>query len=217
MFKLPSRTGTILCLTYNPVTDELLTSTVNGLNVYNLKKNEKLRTLSNVSMAGWSIVHKQELNYTKDWIKRLEVDTINHHLYCCTDRSLLIYDFNGNLLRHYPNIHKLVVTCSVYSSTSKLLLTGSLDCDIKVWSIAGGLIETFRGHSRAVTRLLLSPFNSNFVLSSSLDGTVKMWSLDIMQMIYQYPSSLYYNLVLNISMLFNQDLTPRSKTSLGWD
>ena len=131
------------------------------------------------------LLNRKELNFTKEWIKRLEVDVVNHHLYCCTDRNLLIYDFNGNLLRHYKNIHSLVVTCSVYSTTSKLLLTGSMDTEIKVWSIAGGLIETFRGHCRPVTKLLLNPFNSNSVLSSALDGTIKMWSLDIMQLIYQ--------------------------------
>jgi WD40 repeat protein len=114
------------------------------------------------------------------------VDSVNNHLYCCTDRNLMIYDFNGNLLRYYENIHKLVVTCSVYSTSSKLLVTGSLDTEIKVWSITGGLIETFRAHTRAVTKLLLNPYNANCLFSSSLDGTVKIWSLDIMQMLYQW-------------------------------
>ena len=138
---------------------------------------------------------RKELYYTTEWIKRLEVDTENHHLYCCTDRNLLIYDFNGNLLRHYENIHKLVVSCSVYSSSSKLLVTGSLDCDIKVWSIAGGLIETFKGHTRAITKLLLNPYSSSLVISSSMDGTVKMWSLDIMGLMYKYGHLFFLLLV----------------------
>jgi WD40 repeat protein len=60
-----------------------------------------------------------------------------------------------------------------------------MDCEIKVWSIAGGLIEIFKGHKRTLTKLLLNPHNQNLVLSSSLDGTVKMWSLDVMQLIYE--------------------------------
>jgi hypothetical protein len=65
------------------------------------------------------------MNVTSDWIKRLEVDIDNCHLYCCTDHDLLVYDFNGNLLRHYYNIHKLVVTCSVYAPFTKLMITGT--------------------------------------------------------------------------------------------
>ena len=33
------------------------------------------------------------------WIRRIEVDTVNNHLYCCTRTDLCIYDFNGSLIR----------------------------------------------------------------------------------------------------------------------
>ena len=57
-------------------------------------------------------------------------------------------------------------------------------CTVKVWSLTGGLVETFRSHSRSVTNLLLHPDDSSLVLSSSLDGSVKVWSLDIMELMY---------------------------------
>lgn len=115
----------------------------------------------------------------------IEIDSANCHIYCCSDTSLYIYDFNGNLLRQLDHCHELAITTCVYSSKSKCILTGSIDGFVKVWSLAGGLVETFRAHSRPVTRLVLNPLNSNLVLSASLDGSLKLWSLDIMQLVYQ--------------------------------
>lgn len=88
-------------------------------------------------------------------------------------------------MRHYGNVHRTAITCCVYSPSAKLVITASLDTEIKLWSLAGGLIETLKGHSAPITKLVLNPYNSNIFLSSSLDGTIKMWSLDIMQIIYQ--------------------------------
>ena len=79
----------------------------------------------------------------------------------------------------------MAITSCVYSPTARVVLTGSLDSEIKVWSLDGGLLEVLRGHSRAITNLVLNPYNSNVVLSSSLDGIIRLWSLDIMQPIYQ--------------------------------
>jgi WD40 repeat protein len=89
-------------------------------------------------------------------------------------------------MRNLNEIHKMAITCCVYSPEAKYLITGSADTDIKIWSLNGGLMETLRIHFKAVTRLVLDPFNANLVLSSSLDGSVKMWSLDVMQVLYEY-------------------------------
>jgi WD40 repeat protein len=128
---------------------------------------------------------RKEMNWINNWIKRIEVDTVNCHLYCCTRTDLYIYDFNGSLIRIYKDCHRLSITTCVYSPNAKVVLTGSEDAEIKVWSLAGGQIEIFRGHTSSVTNLVLNPYNSNLVISSSLDGTIKMWSLDVMQMIYE--------------------------------
>lgn len=118
-------------------------------------------------------------------MKKIDIDSLNCHLYCCTTKDLFIYDFNGNMLRHYENVHKLAITCCVYSPSARVVITGSVDCEIKIWSLAGGLLETFKGHSMPISSIILNPHNSNLFLSASLDGTIKMWSLDIMQQIYQ--------------------------------
>lgn len=120
-----------------------------------------------------------------DWIRKMEIDTLNCHLYCCANLDLYIYDFNGHMLKSFKNIHRLAITCCVYSPNTKLIITGSADTQIKIWSLNGALMDTFRGHSKPITKLLLLPHNSNIILSASLDGCVKVWSLDIMQQIYQ--------------------------------
>ena len=95
-------------------------------------------------------------------------------------------------MRHFPDVHKMSITAVCYSSTTKYVLTGSLDTDIKVWSLHGALVQTFTSHSKAITKLILNPFNSNLVLSSSTDGYIKMWSLDIMQEIYELVFTMIY-------------------------
>ena len=125
------------------------------------------------------------MSFTKDWIRKMDIDLENCHLYCCTTTDLFIYDFNGNILRHFPEIHKMPITACVYSPTAKLVITGSMDTSMKVWSLLGGLIEILHGHSKAITKIILNPYCSNLIISSSLDGYIKMWSLDTMQEIYE--------------------------------
>ena len=133
---------------------------------------------------------RKELNFNlksdKDWIKKIEIDIANCHLFCCSTNDLYIYDFNGNLMRHFQDLHKMSITAVCYSPKHKLVLTGSLDSNVKAWNLQGLLVQTFSGHSKAITKLILNPFNSNLVLSSSIDGFVKMWCLDTMQEIYEW-------------------------------
>lgn len=56
---------------------------------------------------------------------------------------------------------------------------------VKVWSLTGGLVHTFRGHSRAVTNLLIHPQTSSIIITCSLDGSLRMWSLDTMDVFYK--------------------------------
>ena len=56
---------------------------------------------------------------------------------------------------------------------------------VKVWNIPEGQIHIFRGHSQAVTDIVLHPDDAALVITCSLDGTVRVWSLDIMESIYR--------------------------------
>jgi len=167
------------------VKDELLTSSLNGLKIWTLQPQIPNKSDSTKPLGHYELKLKKEIAFNEEWFKKIDIDSVNCQLYCCTERDLFIYDFNGNLIRHYAAMHKMAITCCVYSPTAKVVITGSADGDIKVWSSAGGLLETFRAHSLPISSLILNPHNTNLILSASLDGSIKMWSLDIMQQIYQ--------------------------------
>lgn len=161
-----------------------------------------------------------------EWIRKIEIDTVNLHLYCCTTLDLYIYDFDGRLMRSFIEIHRAPITSCLYSATSRAVLTGSMDNDIKVWSLNGGLLHTFRGHSQPVSNLILNPFNSNLVISSSVDGTIRMWSLDIMQSVHEYFFSLaiYFDSRIYIHIFISPKNTKKNKDStlkqtkfIGWE
>ena len=62
-----------------------------------------------------------------------------------------------------------------------LILSGSFDKTIKLWSTESGLnIKTFIGHTNLVRSVCFSPnyLQDILILSGSNDGTIKLWSLD---------------------------------------
>lgn len=56
---------------------------------------------------------------------------------------------------------------------------------VKMWSLRGGLVHTFRGHSRAVTSIVVHPIKPSIIVTASLDGSVRMWSLNTMEILYR--------------------------------
>lgn len=57
---------------------------------------------------------------------------------------------------------------------------------VKMWSLRGGLVHTFRGHSRAVTSIVVHPVKPSIIVTASLDGSVRMWSLNTMEILYRW-------------------------------
>ncbi|KAF5792954.1 putative transcription factor WD40-like family [Helianthus annuus] len=95
---------------------------------------------------------------------------------------------DGKLLKTW-HAHNSPLTCLAFSDDSSLLISGSEDGSIVVWSMISLLDETDSGslstplsvlaaHESFVTGLLPSSIVSNSVfVSSSLDGTCKVWDL----------------------------------------
>ncbi|CAH1454402.1 unnamed protein product [Lactuca virosa] len=95
----------------------------------------------------------------------------------------------GRLLKKWHG-HYRPVTCLVFSNDQSLLISGSEDGTVRVWSLlmifdeegqqrAGHLYEySFTGHALPVTDIVTGYGGSNaIILSSSLDRTCKVWSL----------------------------------------
>lgn len=100
------------------------------------------------------------------------------------DSSYVLGDSNGNIIllnenfnteRILTNAHSSDVSKVKFFPSGKVLLSGSNDMQIKIWSIEDGSNpRTFIGHKSQVTDLEIIERGRNF-LSSSRDGTIKLW------------------------------------------
>lgn len=90
------------------------------------------------------------------------------------DSDIAIYGSKLNLTRTLYG-HLLDVTCTKFFLSNQVLLSGSLDMQIKIWNIIDGTcVRTLKGHTRAVMDLEIIGVGTN-VLSGSMDGTVRLW------------------------------------------
>ncbi|KAL5018591.1 hypothetical protein ScPMuIL_004313 [Solemya velum] len=175
----------VLFMLFNPVRDELITGGVGGTKIWRFHQAvgrvfQELKPLANYRLS----LKYQLPNVGGSWVKRVELDQNLQHLYCCSDTDLYAYDLQGKLLFKFERAHTMSITGCVYSLFAKVLITSSVDSEIKIWSLNGGLVHSFRGHSRAVTSLILHPETSSIIITSSLDGSVRMWSLVTMDPLY---------------------------------
>lgn len=104
----------------------------------------------------------------------------------CTDEQIVLgnedgiietYLFEDNSYNKKINIfaHDSTITKAQIFPSGSVLLTGSSDMQIKIFSLVDGSNpRIFKGHTRGVTDLAMIDRGRNF-LSSSNDGTIKLW------------------------------------------
>ena len=85
-----------------------------------------------------------------------------------------------------------VITCLQFNPISNLIVSGSDDNTLKVWSgITGKCLRTLTGHTGGVWSSQLSP--SNIVISGSTDRTLKVWNAitgDCIHTLYGHTSTV---------------------------
>ncbi|MES1903381.1 MAG: Dip2/Utp12 protein, partial [Paramarteilia canceri] len=87
-----------------------------------------------------------------------------------------VFDFETlkNRLTLYG--HKLPVQCLDSSSDSKLIASGSLDKDLKVWGTNFGDCHFSKfAHKDGVVSLKFKP-DSNYCFTGGKDGLIKVWN-----------------------------------------
>jgi U3 small nucleolar RNA-associated protein 12 len=90
--------------------------------------------------------------------------------------DLLFLDSGKHALALYA--HKLPVTSLAFSPDEQVLCSGSVDKNIKVWSIKfGNVLKSIRAHDNAVTCLQFIPY-THLLWSGSRDGVVSLWDID---------------------------------------
>ncbi|MDZ8185312.1 MAG: CHAT domain-containing protein [Nostoc sp. ChiSLP02] len=104
------------------------------------------------------------------------------------DSTIRFWNLKANFLQtfrgHQADVliaeNKPVFTSVAFAlppQTCNLLVSGSKDKTVKLWSIGNKLQKTFTGHKYAVTSVALSP-DCQTVASGSVDNTVILWDLD---------------------------------------
>ncbi|MBD2178883.1 PD40 domain-containing protein [Pseudanabaena sp. FACHB-1998] len=69
------------------------------------------------------------------------------------------------------------VTSISFSPDGKTIASGSSDNTIKLWSLEGKELQTFKGHSAIVWSVAFSP-DGKTIASGSRDATIKLWNLE---------------------------------------
>lgn len=70
--------------------------------------------------------------------------------------------------------HGFWVNKVCYSRDGQFIASASSDRTIKIWNVAGVLLQTLVGHTNWVTNVAFSP-DGNFLVSGSRDNMVKIW------------------------------------------
>lgn len=90
-------------------------------------------------------------------------------------------DTNKNCLKLYG--HKMPINSFDISSDDSLLVSGSIDKDIRFWDLDfGHSIKTVFAHSQAVTAVKFI-HDTHYVITGSKDGHVKFWDGDTHELI----------------------------------
>ncbi|GAV55805.1 hypothetical protein ZYGR_0AY01980 [Zygosaccharomyces rouxii] len=92
-----------------------------------------------------------------------------------SDGNIRVFDSTPTLQHDIREAHLDEITCLKFFPSGQVLLSGSTDMRLKIWSLADeSNPRTFQGHKSQITDACMVERGRNFV-SSSKDGTVKLW------------------------------------------
>lgn len=98
-----------------------------------------------------------------------------------TQIHILYSNSNNVFLKLYG--HKLPITSIDISSDNSLLVSGSVDKDLRLWDLQfGHCIKTIFAHSEPLTCVKFIQ-DTHYVLTGSKDGHLKLWDGDSYQLI----------------------------------
>jgi len=101
------------------------------------------------------------------------------------DGFVFIYDF-ASCKSLTIEAHCMPIRSLAFSPNSQILVTGSDDCQIKLFDVKTGTsLGTLSGHGSWVLSVAFSPDNLHFVSSSS-DKTVKIWDREKMKVVHSF-------------------------------
>uniref|UniRef100_H2XNQ0 WD repeat-containing protein on Y chromosome n=1 Tax=Ciona intestinalis TaxID=7719 RepID=H2XNQ0_CIOIN len=115
----------------------------------------------------------QQVRYfiNKKVIYKLECDTILFEISCVKIHNIMVFR------RSYFCIRKGVL-CLTYDPEWNLIVTGSRDCDVRVWNpyVIAKSSAVLKGHNSAVLNVVVRSFDHQ-IISVSKDKNVRVWDL----------------------------------------
>ncbi|MGH2412165.1 MAG: eIF2A-related protein, partial [Microcystaceae cyanobacterium] len=94
-----------------------------------------------------------------------------------SDRTVRLWDLQGNPIGQPFRGHESDVTSVAFSPNGQIIASGSWDKTVRLWDLQGNPIgQPFRGHESDVTSVAFNP-ELRMILSGSRDGTLRLWNL----------------------------------------
>ena len=91
------------------------------------------------------------------------------------DRTVRLWDLEGNPIGEPFEGHESVVSSVAFSNDGKYIVSGSWDSTVRSWDLEGNSIgEPFKGHEDPVISVAFSD-DGKYIVSGSWDSTVRLW------------------------------------------
>ena len=165
---LPGHDGMISQIEYSP-DNKLIASAAwdNQIKLWDAETGKLIATLKHQDSVN-SIAFSPD---SQTLISGSEDKTIS--IWQLTEKPQLVKTLKG----HTDSIKAVTVSPDGLSSNGKqLIASAGYDNTIKIWSIAGELLQTIDAHDLAITSLAFSP-DSKTLASASWDNSIKLWSI----------------------------------------
>jgi len=135
---------------------------------------------------------------------------------CGTDKTIVTYNWRTHSAGEKYSNHSKAVQRVVYSPRHRALFSASRDFTIRQWR--GGAfkeVQAFRGHTLAVTGLLLhvSPSGASTLVSGARDYSLRTWSVETGQQTAM--RTLQRNVVTNLRWMAPRELGAAGSSFVG--
>lgn len=94
-----------------------------------------------------------------------------------TKNSLKVWNLKSMANEVVCEGHSDLVSCVEFSYDGELIVTGSKDCTVRLWTIKGNQRNVYKGHAGEVLVTKISP-NNRTILSSSKEKDLIMWETE---------------------------------------